>query len=56
MFWLLLTILLDMLWHTLVKLKQHKLQLEYFGIISFAIMDSQRNSFQTKEGILSLIW
>ena len=36
-----LSILLDIHWHIQVKLKQHKLQLEYLGIISFAIMDSQ---------------
>ena len=39
----------------LVKHKQHKPQLESYGIISFAIMDSQKNSFLTKVEILNLI-
>ena len=30
-------------------------QLEFYGIISFAIMDSQKNSFLTKVEILNLI-
>ena len=42
-------------WLILVKHKQHKPQLESYGIISFAIMDSQKNSFLTKVGILNLI-
>ena len=42
MSWLLLTILPGMHWLILVKHKQHKPQLESYGIISFAIMDSQK--------------
>ena len=34
---------------------QHKPQLEFYGIISSAIMDSQKNSFLTKVEILNLI-
>ena len=42
-------------WLILVKHKQHKPQLESYGIISFAIMDSQKNSLLTKVEILNLI-
>ena len=38
-----------------IQVKQHKPHLEFYGIISFAILDSQRNSFQTKVEILNLI-
>ena len=48
-------VITDYIWHILVKLKQHKPQLEFYGIISFVIMDSQNNSFLTKVEILNLI-
>ena len=41
--------------HILVKHRLHKPQLEFYGVISSVIMDSQKNLFLTKVEILNLI-